>query len=78
MYMYMYLVSFIWCASFIRAIDKENKKFRDEARRKYQDLVRALTAFVRSQDPRMAQIEADRRRRQEMEEEARAAKRSEG
>jgi DnaJ family protein A protein 5 len=57
----------------IRAIDKENKKFRDDARRKYRDQVRALAAFVRKQDPRVARLEAERREAHAREQASRAA-----
>lgn len=46
-----------------RAIEKENKKHRDEARRTYQDQVRALVGFVRNLDPRVIAIENERKLR---------------
>lgn len=55
-----------------RAIEKENKKARDEAKRKYQDKVRALVAFVKGMDPRVMKIEADRRKRKAEEDAQRA------
>lgn len=36
-----------------RAMEKENKKFRDAAKKEYNDLVRSLVAFVRKRDPRV-------------------------
>jgi DnaJ family protein A protein 5 len=57
----------------IRAIDKENKKFREEARKKYQDQVRALVLFVRRQDPRVARLEAERREAHAQEQARKAA-----
>jgi DnaJ family protein A protein 5 len=35
-----------------RAMEKENQKLRDDARRDFNDAVRALVAFVRKRDPR--------------------------
>ncbi|KZO96736.1 DnaJ-domain-containing protein [Calocera viscosa TUFC12733] len=35
-----------------RAMEKENKKLRDEARRDYNDAVRSLALFLRKRDPR--------------------------
>jgi DnaJ family protein A protein 5 len=57
----------------LRAIDKENKKFRDEARKKYQDQVRALVMFVRRQDPRVVRLEAERREAHAQEQARKAA-----
>ena len=48
-----------------RLIEKENKKFRDEGIRDFNDAVRALVAFVRKRDPRYipnSQTEADRQK----------------
>ena len=46
-----------------RLIERENKKFRDEGIRDFNDAIRALVAFVRRRDPRYipsSQTEADR------------------
>jgi DnaJ family protein A protein 5 len=48
-----------------RLIEKENKRFRDEGIRDFNDAVRALVAFVRKRDPRYipnSQTEADRQK----------------
>lgn len=48
-----------------RLVEKENKKFRDEGVRDFNDAVRALVAFVRKRDPRYipnSQTEADRQK----------------
>ena len=48
-----------------RLIERENKKFRDEGIRDFNDAVRALVAFVRKRDPRYipnSQTEADRQK----------------
>lgn len=36
-----------------RAMEKENKRMRDEGRREYNDVVRSLVAFIRKRDPRV-------------------------
>lgn len=36
-----------------RAMEKENKKFRDVGKKEYSELVRSLVAFVRKRDPRV-------------------------
>lgn len=46
-----------------RAIEKENKKFRDIARKKYNETVRALASFVRKRDPRVMSFELEARAR---------------
>ena len=38
---------------FFRAMEKENKKFRDVGKKEYSELVRSLVAFVRKRDPRV-------------------------
>ena len=46
-------------------MEKENRKFRDEGIRDFNDAVRALVAFVRKRDPRYipnSQTEADRQK----------------
>ncbi|EHL00035.1 Chaperone J-domain-containing protein [Glarea lozoyensis ATCC 20868] len=48
-----------------RLIEKENKRFRDEGIREFNDAVRSLVAFVRKRDPRFipnSQSEADRQK----------------
>ncbi len=48
-----------------RLIEKENKKFRDEAIRDFNDAVRSLVAFVKKRDPRYVpntQSEAERQK----------------
>lgn len=48
-----------------RLVEKENKKFRGEGIRDFNDAVRALVAFVRKRDPRYipnSQTEADRQK----------------
>ena len=46
-----------------RAIEKENKKFRDIARKKYNETVRALASYVRKRDPRVMSFELESRAR---------------
>ena len=46
-----------------RAIEKENKKFRDIGRKKYNETVRALASFVRKRDPRVMSFELEARAR---------------
>ncbi|UZJ51710.1 hypothetical protein CBS101457_001030 [Exobasidium rhododendri] len=36
-----------------RAMEKENKRLRDEARREYNDVIRSLVSFLRKRDPRV-------------------------
>lgn len=36
-----------------RAMEKENKRMREEARREYNDVVRSLVSFIRKRDPRV-------------------------
>ncbi len=48
-----------------RMMEKENKRFRDEGIREFNDVVRSLVAFVRKRDPRYipnSQSEADRQK----------------
>ncbi|KAI0098364.1 DnaJ-domain-containing protein [Daldinia grandis] len=48
-----------------RLMEKENKKFREDAAREFNDAVRSLVAFVRKRDPRYVantQSEADRQK----------------
>lgn len=48
-----------------RIMEKENKRFRDEGVREFNDAVRSLVAFIRKRDPRFKpnkQSEADRQR----------------
>lgn len=46
-----------------RAIEKENKKFRDVGRKKYNDTVRALASYVRKRDPRVMGFELEAKSR---------------
>ena len=55
-----------------RAIEKENKKFRDSGKRKYHETVRALVKFVRRHDPRITIIEREATQRKKNEELLRA------
>ena len=55
-----------------RAMEKDNKKKRDVARKKYMETVRALVDFVKKRDPRYTRFEREVRRRREEEEAARA------
>lgn len=48
-------------------MEKDNKKFRDAARKKYIETVRELATYVRRRDPRIAKIELDKRKREEEE-----------
>ncbi len=43
-----------------RAMEKENKKSRDAAKRKYQEAVRALVDFVKKRDKRVIQHQVSR------------------
>jgi len=55
--------SFSWCDKYNpsdapdrrikRLIEKENKKLRDSEKKKYNDCIRSLAAFVKKQDPRV-------------------------
>ena len=48
-----------------RLMEKENRRFREEAIREYNDAVRSLVAFVKKRDPRIklnSESEADRQR----------------
>jgi DnaJ family protein A protein 5 len=49
-----------------RAIEKENKKLRDEGVREFNEAVRALAAFVRRRDPRWTPNRASAEERQKM------------
>lgn len=54
-----------------RAIEKENNKSRDIARKSHSMLIRNLTKFVRRQDPRITKIEIDAKiKKKEQEEKA--------
>ena len=46
-----------------RAIEKENKKFREIARKKYNETVRALASYIRKRDPRVMRFELESRDR---------------
>lgn len=57
-----------------RAMEKENKKKRDVARKKYMETVRALVDYVKKRDIRYIRFERELRKRREEEELARARK----
>jgi hypothetical protein len=48
-----------------RAIEKENKKFRDIEKKKYNDIVRQLAAYIRKRDPRVVKFEVQARIKKE-------------
>ncbi|KAI1318103.1 hypothetical protein EDD11_007155 [Mortierella claussenii] len=87
--------SFSWCDKYRlseapdrrvrRAMEKENKKFRDAARKEFNDTVLALALYVRKRDPRFSayqeqlkqkqkQVQADLKARLEKEKELARAK----
>ncbi|KAF8983578.1 hypothetical protein BGZ46_009992 [Entomortierella lignicola] len=87
--------SFSWCDKFRlseapdrrvrRAMEKENKKFRDAARKEFNDTVLSLASYVRKRDPRFLafqeqqkqkqkQVQADIKAKQEKEREILRAK----
>ncbi|KAG0280609.1 hypothetical protein BGZ95_009451 [Linnemannia exigua] len=87
--------SFSWCDKYRlseapdrrirRAMEKENKKFRDAARKEFNDTVLSLASYVRKRDPRFLayqeqqkqkqkQVQADLKARIEREKEALRAK----
>ncbi|KAG0328434.1 hypothetical protein BGZ99_005299 [Dissophora globulifera] len=87
--------SFSWCDKYRlseapdrrvrRAMEKENKKFRDAARKEFNDTVLSLASYVRKRDPRFLaiqqqqklkqqQVQADLKARMEREKEALRAK----
>ncbi|KAF9092861.1 hypothetical protein BGX29_010255 [Mortierella sp. GBA35] len=87
--------SFSWCDKYRlseapdrrirRAMEKENKKFRDAARKEFNDTVLSLASYVRKRDPRYSayqeqqkqkqkQVQADLKARMEKEKEALRAK----
>jgi DnaJ family protein A protein 5 len=55
-------------------MEKENKKKRDVARKKYMETVRALVDYVKKRDIRYIRFERELRKRREEEELARARK----
>ncbi|RKO91558.1 hypothetical protein BDK51DRAFT_11941, partial [Blyttiomyces helicus] len=56
-----------------RMMEKENKKFRETARREFVDAIRELVAFVRKRDPRVARyLEEQKRVKAEKEKENKA------
>lgn len=58
-----------------RAMEKENKKFRDVARKEYIERVKALVDYVRRRDPRIARMDAENKRKaQEMDEQKKEQK----
>lgn len=50
-----------------RAMEKENKKLREVARKKYIEMVRQLTTYVQRRDPRVTKMESERKMREEEE-----------
>lgn len=56
-----------------RAIEKENKKVRDNARKEYNDQVRNLVLFVKKRDPRVKEIEEAAAKKRQADEQTRAA-----
>ncbi|KAG0378495.1 hypothetical protein BGX24_003664 [Mortierella sp. AD032] len=87
--------TFSWCDKFRlseapdrrirRAMEKENKKFRDAARKEFNDTVLSLASYVRKRDPRFLayqeqqkqkqkQVQADLKARMDKEKEALRAK----
>ena len=48
-----------------RAIDKENKKYRDTARKEYIDTVRALVNYVQRRDKRIINIKLEQKRKED-------------
>jgi DnaJ homolog subfamily A member 5 len=55
-----------------RAIEKENKKFRDAARKKYNETVRALVSCIRKRDPRVQRYELEASEKKKEDERKRA------
>ncbi|KAI7847970.1 hypothetical protein BDC45DRAFT_524513 [Circinella umbellata] len=49
-----------------RAMEKENKKAREVARKEYNDTVRSLATFVRKRDPRFKKFQQDEQKRREV------------
>ncbi|KAJ8096505.1 DnaJ domain-containing protein [Lipomyces tetrasporus] len=47
-----------------RAMEKENKKLRDAAKKEYNDTIKAFVAFIRKRDPRLKQSAAQNEQRQ--------------
>ncbi|CDS13422.1 hypothetical protein LRAMOSA05599 [Lichtheimia ramosa] len=48
-----------------RAMEKENRKAREVARKEYNDTVRSLAAFVRKRDPRFKKYQVEEQQRRE-------------
>lgn len=52
-----------------RAMEKENKKFRDQAKREFNETVRSFVSFIKKRDPRVkegaARFEEERKRKQQ-------------
>lgn len=55
-------------------MEKENKKLRDVARKKYIETVRALAEYVKKRDSRVMRMEAERKKKAKEEEELREEK----
>ncbi|KAF9357794.1 hypothetical protein BGX26_003055 [Mortierella sp. AD094] len=66
--------SFSWCDKYRlseapdrrvrRAMEKENKKFRDTARKEFNDTVLSLAAYVRKRDPRFLAFQEQQKQKQ--------------
>ncbi|KAI8602813.1 DnaJ domain-containing protein, partial [Dissophora ornata] len=66
--------SFSWCDKYRlseasdrrvrRAMEKENKKFRDAARKEFNDTVLSLASYVRKRDPRFLAIQEQQKQKQ--------------
>jgi hypothetical protein len=56
-------------------MDKENMKFREDARKSYNKLVRMLVSSIRKRDERIGRIEEENKRKVAEEEEKRILKR---
>lgn len=68
--------SFSWCDKYKpsdapdrrirRLIEKENKKLREVEKKKYNDAVKSLTAFIRKRDPRVKAYLAEQKEKDEL------------
>ncbi|KAF9978829.1 hypothetical protein BGZ73_000100 [Actinomortierella ambigua] len=67
--------SFAWCDKYRlseapdrrvrRAMEKENKKLRDAARKEFNDTVLSLVAYIRKRDPRFVAYQEEQKQKQE-------------
>ncbi|KAG2018154.1 DnaJ protein [Coprinopsis cinerea AmutBmut pab1-1] len=53
------MVNWCWVFGICRLMEKDNKKARDDARREYNETVRALVKFLRKRDPRFKKYEKE-------------------